>query len=199
MHAVVACYDIFERCMLWPFLSSHHCLFRNRRAGSAKAGQDFVDAEGVLTFAAGERHARICVALLPNDAWSHDVNFEVVLSGLSTTSIDGGKPQKACITIPTTRVWIINVDCFPAGCPESPTPEYLMYSFFLERCAARGVKVRNTVWCYVYKAFFDCVVQSITMVYIVEAAIIADRFAEHRDDVSTSQASLESVHLLLCA
>jgi hypothetical protein len=154
--------------------------FAFTRVGSAKDGHEYVGAKGEVFFAAGERHARICVALLPDPAWSHDVFFEVILSDLTMSN----GSVRACIVVPKTKVWIINIECFPSGCPAHPWPEYMMYSFFLERCTARGKKVRNTAWCYVYKAFFDCTIESIALEYIINAAIIAGRYSDNRESVS---------------
>jgi len=125
-----------------------------------------VKASGSLAFKNGERRARIVVALLPNEAWSRDIHFEVELHDIKCSD----SSRNAFLLVKESRVWIINDRHFPVGAPRFPSPEMLLHKFFIERCVARGIKVKVTAYCYVYKAFYYCAIESICLSYVYAAA-----------------------------
>ena len=135
--------------------------------GNAAPGKDYVDSNGQLTFDHNERHGRICVPILHRGMWQHDVHFEVELHDLANSEAS----TKAYLIVNTARVWIVNTSMYPGKCPEKPSPELLMHKFFIERCTARGKKCKVTAYCYVYKAFNDCIIETFCMVLIFRAAV----------------------------
>ena len=148
------------------------------RKGSAVGGKDFVDAGGELTFSREERRAKICVAIIPSDGWNQDIYFHVELFDCKCDAFG----KNAYIITGDAKVWIVN-DCqYPQGCPRNPKAEVLLHKFFIERCVARGKKVKVTAYCYVYKAFYDCVIENICLSVIFDAAVRLELLSRSRGD-----------------
>ena len=144
---------------------------------SAIPGKDYVEAQGELIFSKEERRAKICIAILPNVGWNQDINFHVQLYDCRCDAFG----KNAYIITGDSTVWIVNDTQYPQGCPRKPKPEVLLHKFFLERCMARGRKVKITAYCYVYKAFYDCVIENICLAIIFDAAVRLELAGEQRE------------------
>lgn len=151
------------------------------KGGSAKTDKDFTSASGLLRFDVGERHKRIFVHITDNVSWGPDVYFFVNLgtplhfeAGSSEQDRGPGVPGKCCLV--TTKVWIVNDDAYPGGCPKTASPEILAMAFFKERIMARGNKVTVTAYCYVYKAAYDVIITTFALIFIFQAAADLEKF-----------------------
>lgn len=158
------------------------------KKGSAAEGRDYVHAEGGLTFSKEDRRAKICVAILPNGAWNQDICFHVELFDCACDAFG----KNAYVITGDARVWIINDTQYPQGCPSSPKAEVLLHKFFLERCVARGRKVKVTAFCYVYKAFYDCVIENICLSIVFDAAVRLELLRQRRQEEARDQGDTTS-------
>ena len=131
--------------------------------GTSKAGADFIHAEGCLEFAPGERLKTVSVEILLDKEWEPDEIFYVNLYGASP-NVDLGIAQAA--------VHIVDETTYPVGMTRSDASSgdghvlRNMRYFFLERIRRRGVKVTITSWCYLFKAFFDVIINNLTLLQV---------------------------------
>ena len=76
----------------------------------------------------------------------------------------------ANLGLAATTVNLVDDDVFPHDCPEGASAAMLWHYFVKERLKKRGAKVSQTAWCYIYKAFYDTVISTYALVYILEEA-----------------------------
>ena len=101
--------------------------------GTAKPDKDFTSDKGTLRFKKGERHKRIFVHITDNVTWGPDVYFYVSLgTPRHYLPVCGDQPEGSCgpgvpgrVGLAKTKVWIVNDDAYPGGCPKVASPEIL--------------------------------------------------------------------------
>jgi len=125
---------------------------------SAKAGQDYQDDKGVLTFSSGERAKHVRVAICNDLHWEPEETFDITLSELT---------GPATLGVSRTTVHVIDNDIYPRDCPPDATAARLMFFLIKERLHKRGSKVSLSAWCYVYKAFYDTTISTVLLVFII--------------------------------
>ena len=109
------------------------------------------------------------------------------------------KDRNAYLLVKESRVWIVNNRHFPVGCPQHPSAEFMLHKFFIERCVARGPKVKVTAYCYVYKSFYNCVIESICLSYVFAAATAERHDGEEPLERHVYYQSFIAVVILLAA
>ena len=157
--------------------------------GTSKNGVHYVSAQGAVHFKPGEDHVTFQVESVNNDNWMPQSFFFCTLELPAESS--------ARLGLLRAKVFMLEDDRFPIGCPEGAGAFTLMYYFFHERLLRRGVKAWVTTAVYVYKPIYETVLSTLTVFFILETV----RNWEKESDPSGDVLSNEGLHFIwyVCA